>query len=315
MRFIAFPIGMLAAVCGLLATAAPVWAAAAETWVSGTGSNEGTCPFTAPCRTFAFAHGVTNNGGSINVLSSGNFGPVKINRSISIVADGVAAVINTGLPGGAAIIVEAAADRIVSLRGLTIDLHGTANTGISFVSGAALHVQNCVIRRSINGIGFFPASGTSELTVADSAIADTSLYGILVRPTGNGGAKVVLDRVRVENAGAGIVFTGSSTSGSITATVRDSVAAGSNTGAGIFASEGGSGTTVVMIDRTASVNNFDGIAAVGAGAIIRIGDSTVSGNATGLNPVSGGTIESFGTNKVRGNTTDGAPTGLPIAMK
>ena len=43
-------------------------------------------------------------------------------------------------------------------------------------------------------------------------------------PAGNAGAKVMLDRVRVENgADIGIFFTGNPTTGSISATVRDSV--------------------------------------------------------------------------------------------
>ncbi len=94
--------------------------AAIATWVSGTGSDAGNCQITAPCRTFAFAHDQTNNNGAINVLSSGNFGPLTITKPISIVSDGVEAVINTGA-NGAGIVVQAGA-AAVSLRGLTIDM-------------------------------------------------------------------------------------------------------------------------------------------------------------------------------------------------
>jgi hypothetical protein len=69
-----------------------------------------------------------------------------------------------------------------------------------------------------------------------------------------------------------------------------------------------------MIERSASVNNQFGIVASNAGATIRIGDSTVSGNTnTGLFN-SGGAIVSYGTNKVNGNGTDGVPSST-IAMK
>ena len=146
MRHRSVPISIIAIACGLLAVATTAQAAG-ETWVSGTGTDTGLCPVTAPCRTFAFAHNKTNSNGAIYVLSSGNFGPVIITKPISIVAEGVEAVVNTAV-GGAAIKIQAGASDIVSLRGLTIDLRGTANDGISFVSGAALHVQNCVIRRS-----------------------------------------------------------------------------------------------------------------------------------------------------------------------
>jgi hypothetical protein len=308
------PIAIFVIVCGLLGHAAAAWAAN-ETWVSGTGTDTGNCNITAPCKTFAYAYGFTNGGGTLNVLFSGNFGPLTIAKSISIVAQGVEAVISTAA-GGAAIKVVGSADKIVSLRGLTIDLLGTNNIGINFVSGGALHVHDSVIRKATDGIRFAPASGTSELYVADSMIANTSLNGIEVNPTGSGGAKVVLDRVRVENsADAGIRFSGLSTTGSITATVRDSVSAG-NAGFSILAGEASSGTTTVMIDRSAAVNNGTGIFASGAGATIRIGDSTVSGNnVNGLQTFNSGVIDSYGTNKVNGNGNDGAPTGPPIAMK
>jgi hypothetical protein len=311
MRHRSWPVGILAIACGVLANAVPAWAAPA-TWVSGTGSNAGTCPITAPCRSFQFAYGQTTPGGTINVLSPGNFGALTITKPISIVADGVEGAILGAGGTGAAIIIQAGADDIVSLRGLTIDLRGTANIGISFLSGAALHVHSSVIRGTTDGISFVPASGASELYVADSVIVGSSLRGIRVEPSGNAGAKAVLDRVRVENApfsSFGIIVSGFSTGGSITATVRDSVAAG-NAMIGIVASEGGSGTTNVMIDRSASVDNTTGVQATGAGTTILIGDSTVTRNGTGLKPFSGGVINSYGTNKVDGNTSDGAATNI-----
>jgi hypothetical protein len=313
MRHHSFPIGIFAIACGLLADAAPASAAPA-TWVSGTGSDAGSCPITAPCKTFQFAHGRTNAGGTINVLSPGSFGRLTITKSISIVADGVEAAILGGGSIGAAVLIQAGAGDIVSLRGLTIDLRGTDNDGIRFDSGAALQVHNCVIRRSEYGIIFAPASGTSELHVADSVIADTRQEGIRFQPGASGSAHATLERIRVENsASAGIIFGGTLTTGSVTATVRDSVSAGA-VSAGIQAQDSGSGTTTVMIDRSASVNNDSGIVAFGAGATIRIGDSTVTGNGTGLETVNGGTIASYGTNKVNGNGTEGVPTST-IAMK
>jgi hypothetical protein len=308
MRQHALPIGIAMSLLTGVTTAQ----AAIETWVSGTGADAGNCAITAPCRTFAFAHNQTNGGGAINVLSSGNFGPLTITKPISIVAQGAEALINTAADG-AGIIVQAGSAAIISLRGLTIDLRGTANTGISFVSGAALHVQGCVIRRPATGINFTPASGTSELYVGDSVI-ENATNGIIVVPSASGGANVALDRVRVENSGnLGIQFQGNNTTGVITATVRESVVAG-NTGVGIHAVEAGAGATTVMVDRSASVNNRTGIRSHGTGATIRIGDSTVIGNTFGLVLFGGGVIESYGTNQVNGNGADGAPTST-ISMK
>jgi hypothetical protein len=191
MRHLALPTGIIAVAYSLLVFTGPAGALTAETWVSRTGSDAGGCPITAPRRTFAFAHGQTSTNGTINILSSGNFGPVTITKSISIVADGADAVVNT-VAGGAAIIVNGASI-VVSLRGLTID--ASSGHGVSFVNGAALHVRDCVIRRSNDGIRFAPSSKTSELFVADSIIADTLDSGVQVQPTGSAIARVVLDRM------------------------------------------------------------------------------------------------------------------------
>ena len=303
------PIGIFASACIALAGATGAQAAI-ETWVSGNGSDAGTCPITAPCRTFAFAHGQTSNNGAINVLSSGNFGPLTITKPISIVADGVEAVINTGA-GGAGIIVQAGGGAVVTLRGLTIDLRGTANIGISFVSGAVLHIHNSVIRKATDGIRFAPASGTGELFVVDTMVADSSGRGIGVVPTGSANARVVLERVRVENgSGIAIAFEANGTTGAVTATVRDSVSSG-NTNPGIAALTGfgSNGQVRVMVDRSAFVNNLTGVVAHAANATIRIGDSTVTGNQHGLVSVLSGAILSYGTNKVDGNDADENPTG------
>ena len=53
-------------------------------------------------------------------------------------------------------------------------------------------------------------------------------------------------------------------------------------GTGTDTNGGAPGTTTVMIDRSAVVNNSTGIVAALGGGVIRIGDSTVTGNVTGL---------------------------------
>jgi hypothetical protein len=59
----------------------------------------------------------------------------------------------------------------------------------------------------------------------------------------------------------------------------------------------------VVVDR----NNGAGIQA-GAGATVRLNNSTVTNNFVGLQAVKDGRLISFGNNAVSGNTTDGFPT-------
>jgi hypothetical protein len=303
MRQHSLPIGIFALACGLLVQAAPAWAAALQTWVSGTGSDSGTtCPITAPCRTFQYAHDQTSSGGTIYVLSSGIFGPLTITKSIRIDAEGVEGSIHTSAGGGINI---NTANIVVYLRGLTLDISGLTNA-IHFRAGAALHIQNSVIRRSLRGIQFQPPSGTGELYVTDSVIADAAT-GLSVFPTSSGSAKVWLDRVRFENNTNGILISGTATSGTITATIRDSAVVGGGTGLSVADGSSG-GAVTVMFDRSSAVNNTTGIIADGATAKIRLGDSTVSGNGTGLSIANSGVISSFQTNRIIDNTSDGPNT-------
>jgi hypothetical protein len=307
MRHLSLPIGIFAVTCVLLANATPARATSYQTWVSGTGSDAGACPIAAPCRTFVFAFGLTNAGGVIHVVSPGDFGPLTINKSISIVAEATEAGIYSAAAGAAIRI--SAANIEVSLRGLTIDLFGSAgNAGIAYLRGKALHISNCAIRGTSNGIRFAPNLGANQLFVSDTVITKTVGDGLAVAPISGASAKVTLDRVLVEGAGGnGIAFAG--ITGGINATVRESVSSGS-AGSGITATGNVGSPLNVMIDRSASVNNGNtGI--VSDSAQIRIGDSTVSGNNLGLSAVNGGTILSFVTNKINANFTggDGAPTG------
>jgi hypothetical protein len=66
----------------------------------------------------------------------------------------------------------------------------------------------------------------------------------------------------------------------------------------------------IMLNRAASINNGN-TGLVANGGQIRVGDSTVSGNARGLWTANGGSILTYGNNQVNGNFNigDGAMTG------
>jgi hypothetical protein len=285
-------------------------AKAAETWVSGRGADTGTCTNAAPCKTFAYALTRTPTGGVINVLSPGNFGPVVINKAVSIVADGVEAVINAAIDGSG-ISVAVTAAQTVSLRGLTIDMTGLDNDGIAFKSGGALHVKNCVIRNGRAGVAVRTPSGNPEIYISDTVFFHMD-NGLMVSPTGS--AKVVIERARAERGTTGFWLNGAASSGAIIATIRDSVAADNSQG--IMVDESGAGTTTVMLDHTVATNNVKGIVIGGAGATARFANLTVAGNDIGVDIPTGGIVESYGTNKMNGNlVTDVNGSFVPINTK
>ena len=77
--------------------------------------------------------------------------PLTITRAISIVAQDVEAVIGAEPAAPAS---RGCRPPPSSAARLTIDMRGTANMGISFVSGKALHVQNSVIHKATSGSVF-----------------------------------------------------------------------------------------------------------------------------------------------------------------
>jgi hypothetical protein len=296
-------------VVGLFAlVAVPAAGQATRTWVSGVGDDANPCSRTAPCKTFAGAISKTAASGEINVLDPGGFGGVTITKSITISAEGVEAGVLVS--GTNAIIVNAGASDIVVLRGLDIEGLNTGLNGVRFLAGGALYVENCTIN-GFNGasagvgISFEPA-GTSQLFVSDTVVRNSRLSanggGLLIKPVGSGFANVVLERVRLERNVFGLRVTNAAT-----ISISDSVIAG-NAFNGMTVLSAGTPVNV-FVDGTSIVGNGGtGISVSGAVATVRIGGSTVTGNATGLAPGSG-QILSYQTNHIDGNTTDGAPNG------
>src|SRR5580704_2216272 len=100
-----------------------------ETWVSHTGSDNNTC-FTpsAPCKTLSVALGQTSPGGQINVMDSGDFGPVIITQAVSIVNATSGTATNLGQyqtvltqPLIGSIIIVAGTNGVVTVRGFVLN--------------------------------------------------------------------------------------------------------------------------------------------------------------------------------------------------
>lgn len=201
---------LLLAMVVALPTLAPCGHAAQRTFVSSTGSNANPCSIAAPCRGFAAALTHTDPDGEIIVLDSAGYGPVTIDRSVSIIApSGVYAGVSVFAGDG---IVIAGGGIDVVLRGLTINGQG-GNRGILYTLGSRLRISNCVVSR-MSGSGVSIAFG-GEVTIEDSEIRDNGVYGIGITLNPN----VVVTRTRVErNSSAAIAFEPSATAANLTLT-------------------------------------------------------------------------------------------------
>jgi hypothetical protein len=265
-----------------------------RTYVSGSGNDTNPCTFSAPCQTLQTAFALTLAGGEIFVLNSANYGPVTINKAVTITSEGaVAGILATS---GAAITISAGANDVVNLRGLGLDGANSGSVGIQFISGKSLTVQKSFVRNFTNsGINFAP-SGISMLSVSDTSVTNNGSNGLLVS-SGSAAVNGALTRVIASGNGVGILASGSGVSLAVSDTVAN------NNTYGI-----GANSSAVMVRNTTTSNNLIGIAADQPGAIVRIGDSTITANGTGWQATNSGQVQSYGNNNVGGNNADGVAT-------
>jgi hypothetical protein len=231
---------------------ASVVGGATRTWVSGVGDDANPCSRTAPCKTFAGALAGTADGGTIDVLDAGSFGPLTIDAPVTIDGGGHPAGIEAAA-GGSAITVNVPGGGGVTLRGLQLVNPGGctapgAGDGIRMLSGGVVHVEDVTMR------GF---AGS----------------GVALQPG--------LD---------------------LRALIQGGTAAG-NCAAGVSAQRPG-GHVDVTVDGLTTSDNGTGVLA-GDGAAIRLGDTTVNGNATGLATAGSGALAAWGDLHVLGNAAAG----------
>jgi hypothetical protein len=312
-------IAMLAAlvVAATMGYAAPAAAQATRTWVSGVGDDVNPCSRTAPCKTFAGAISKTAAGGEINCLDPGGFGAVTITKSLVIdchYTEGGA------LAGGNGITVNLPASTdVVVIRGLDIFGVNPPSNGVRFIASGSLHIEDCVIRRfnaaSSFGVSFQP-SGTGNLYISNSTITQNGNGatggGVLVKPTGAGLARVVIDKSYIKNnASTGLSTDTTTNTGGVFITVNETEISGT-TGNGILAlSPAGNAATIMMLAN--SLVAYNSAIGVGANGVVtmRVGNTVITGNAfsagTGVVMSNGAQILTYQDNRLDGNPLgDGA---------
>ena len=156
------------------------------------------------------------------------------------------------------VIVNAPSDKVITLRGLSINGACNGIRGINFISGKTLNVEDCVIFRFTNeGILMNDPTGAT-INVRNSVIRD--------------------------NVGDGIGAT--STGGQIKGTLMNSSFTGNGNGAHAKLN---SRLTAEHCNFSGSTNN--GVLADGSTGVIRISNSVMSNNGTnGVNASTGGVI-------------------------
>jgi hypothetical protein len=306
----------------LLLLAAPGLASAqaSRTWVSGVGDDLNPCSRTAPCKTFPGTISKTAAGGEINCLDPGGFGAVTITKSISIRCDYTEGGILGASTNG--IVVNPSGGNVdVYLSGLDLEGYGNGATpglnGIRWVNGGgSLTVENCTIRnfKSSAGIQFNP-SAAARLHVNNTLLQNnggaSTGGGITITPVGAATVGVTLDNVRVIGNTQGVQVEANATSGGISVAITRSEISHSAL-SGVIAHTGNPtfGPASIDITHTTIASNKFGVShSGGVQAVVNIGSSLITGNATAIS----GAVGSFGNNQVIDNAAPGTaltPVGL-----
>jgi len=311
---IAIPLTVLATALACSLATAPAHARA-RVFVASYGNDANPCTFGSPCKTFQQAVNVVDAGGEVTAIDSAGFGPINITKAVTITSpDGVEAGIVPS-PGGDAIDINAGANDVVVLRGLTLNGANTAYNGIVFNSGASLLVSNCVVQDFVtdginlntgNGILITLTAGTDLFTITDTTVAN-NLVGIAYLPRGTATVNGVISHVNATNNQArGIMIGGgTATGGSAAVTISDSVAS-NNRSIGISADINPGSTTVkLLIDNVTASGNGAGIEVTGTTNMnVLLGRSFITGNSVGIQNNTSNTFYTYQNNQIDLNDGD-----------
>jgi hypothetical protein len=286
-------------------------AQAQRVFVSATGNDGNPCSFAAPCRSFQHAHDVSAANGEIDVLDPGGYGPVTITKAISIQGHGFSGI---SVPsGGTGITINPTvglSTTAVHLNGLLIEGSQVGATGIAFLSGASLTVENCIVRNLTgDGLGFVPsATNPQKLAVSNSYFND-NFNGISFDPRNVAAAQPItasIDRTGFyNNLSIGLWVFGADGVGTLTVAVTDSTAANNGLDGFAVQSAVNQSATNLSLTHVLIEGNKTGVA-VGSNATLWLAQSTLTGNTTAGFNNTGGTLNTFQDNY---STKNGSNTG------
>ena len=194
------------------------------------------------------------------------------------------------------IIVNAGVNDVVTIRNISINGAGNGISGIRYLAGKHLIVENCTILGfATHGIDAALTSA-GKLTVLNTSISRIAQVGVRVTSTVVG-MTAVLDNVRIQACTIGV-----DTLSTTTATVSRSVFS-QITNQAVVAEN----TSAINAESCVMSHSGTGVAAFNSGAVVRLSNCDIFNNTTGISIAAGGTVASFLNNRNAGNTTAGAP--------
>jgi hypothetical protein len=255
-------------------------------------------------------------------MDSGDFSPVNITQSVSIVNAISGTATNTGgyqtnadQPLIASIVIVAGANGVVTVRGFVlngIDFQSNV-VGVLINNASQVNIENCLIlNNSAAGIEVAPSVDGLSQTLATNfnvKIKDSTLTGngagIRIAPTTATPINVVIDRTEIDNnAGGGMKADGTS-GGPITVSISGS-SISMNPGNGVNAVGPSNNVIINLNNDVIASNGTAGVQANGANAAVLVSNTSILDNTTGATAsVSGGRLLTYGNNRIVGSAGSG----------
>jgi hypothetical protein len=167
-------------VCLIATLQQPAQAQNPRSWVASPpdGNDGNLCTRSSPCATFNRAQVQTNDGGEINCVDQGEYGRLRVTKSITIDCEAVQGRIVSTDPGSAILVraLVAPTSQVVVLRGLDISGVGIGGVGIGADNVAEVHIEKCVIHDfGLSGSGWGIVGGvifnpTQQLFISDTVV-------------------------------------------------------------------------------------------------------------------------------------------------
>jgi hypothetical protein len=293
---------LLSVFCLIFAAADASAQLASRTWVAGLGDDANPCTLQLPCKTWAGAFSRTAPGGEMDALDSGGFGPLTINKAITIDggAGNVAGILGMGVTGFT-ITANPSTDRVL-IRNMTINGNNSSFTGIRINSAKSVTIQNVGIYNfSANPGRGIDAQCTSpcRITIRDTKVDNNSGIGMVFQgAVPNSVFADVYNSSTSNNVSHGVF----ATNGAIVTLTSHVSSSNGITGLVID----GNGTNVTTFLSTFTNNLAAGVQA-GTGPIVTakldLGKTVISGNNPGVQ-IAGAVVRSHNDNNILGNTVE-----------
>ena len=269
----------------------PLLALPSRVFVKSTGMDVGSCPITAPCRSFAYAIGQVAASGEVIALDAAGYGTFVVTQSVSVIAaPGATAFIAVNSGAGIDIAAPVSPTDVIVLRGLALTGSG-GNLGIRFVAGHSLAIENCIV----SGFATFGvlASRNGDVTspnvrIEHSTIRSNNVNGVVTANIGAGLPPVGMTIAHCTLRDNGLLAVDAEDNARVV--VTDSVITDNGTAVDARVAVDNSAPQV-DVERCSITGNGNGVVAESNGQnpppVVRIAHNVIAGNDVGVSESNG----------------------------